>query len=78
MEAAAYEFACHLLIPESELRKAFDGRSAVRLLQAKEKFGISMAAMIYRDSHENHQREDREVALDSICESADGEQMSQE
>ncbi len=47
-EDAAFEFACHLLIPRTELEAAFVGRSAVRLLQYKEKFGISMAAMIYR------------------------------
>jgi Zn-dependent peptidase ImmA (M78 family) len=48
MEDHAFEFACNLLIPETELRNAFEGQSAVRLVQAKEKFGISMAAMIYR------------------------------
>lgn len=30
------------------LREAFVGRSAVKLVQYKERFGISMAAMIYR------------------------------
>jgi Zn-dependent peptidase ImmA (M78 family) len=48
MENRAFEFACNLLIPQSELEQAFDGLSAVRLVQAKEHFGISMAAMIYR------------------------------
>jgi Zn-dependent peptidase ImmA (M78 family) len=47
-EDDAFEFACHLLIPRSELAKAFENRSAVELLAFKEKFGISMAAMVYR------------------------------
>lgn len=48
LEDDAFEFACHLLIPRSELAEAFVNRSAVRLLQYKKKYGISMAAMIYR------------------------------
>lgn len=48
MDNKAFEFACHLLIPKSQLAKAFEGRSAVQLVQYKERFGISMAAMIYR------------------------------
>jgi Zn-dependent peptidase ImmA (M78 family)/transcriptional regulator with XRE-family HTH domain len=48
MEASAFEFAGRLLIPETELRLAFAGRSAVKLVQAKERFGLSMAAMIYQ------------------------------
>lgn len=47
-EDEAFEFACHLLIPRTELAEAFVNRSAVRLLQYKKKYGISMAAMIYR------------------------------
>jgi Zn-dependent peptidase ImmA (M78 family) len=48
MDDKAFEFACHLLIPKSQLENAFRGRSAVQLVQYKERFGISMAAMIYR------------------------------
>jgi Zn-dependent peptidase ImmA (M78 family) len=48
MDDRAFEFACHLLIPPAELQEAFEGRSAVKLVRKKEKFGISMAAMIYR------------------------------
>ncbi len=47
-EKRAYEFASHLLIPESELKLAFQGSSMVRLMKAKEYFGISLQAMIYR------------------------------
>ena len=48
MDEKAFEFACALLIPHSQLVAAFSARSAVRLVEAKERFGISMAAMIYR------------------------------
>lgn len=47
-ESRVFEFASELFIPEAELREAFVGRSAVKLVEAKERFGISMAAMIYR------------------------------
>ena len=47
-EQRAYEFASHLLIPDSELEAAFLGRSMIRLVKAKEHFGISLQAMIYR------------------------------
>ena len=48
MDNRAFEFASHLLIPLSELAKALAGQSALQLLRYKEKFGISMAAMIFR------------------------------
>lgn len=48
VERRAYEFASLLLLPESQLIRAFEGRSFLRLIQYKEKFGISLAAMIYR------------------------------
>jgi Zn-dependent peptidase ImmA (M78 family) len=48
VEANAYLFATALLLPETQLRDAFDGRSFLKLIQFKEKFGISLAAMIYR------------------------------
>ncbi|MBL9123137.1 MAG: ImmA/IrrE family metallo-endopeptidase [Planctomycetaceae bacterium] len=50
-ESRAYEFASHLLLPQSELRKVFQHRSLLDLLTCKERFGVSMQAMIYRASH---------------------------
>ena len=47
-EQRAFEFASHLLLPNSQLKRAFEGQSMVRLLQFKERFGISLAAMVYR------------------------------
>lgn len=44
----AHDFASHLLIPDSEIKKAFEGFSMVRLVRYKEIFGVSLAAMIYR------------------------------
>jgi hypothetical protein len=37
-------------LPEPQLREAFDGESFVKLVKFKEKFGISIAAMIYAAS----------------------------
>lgn len=48
MEQRAFEFASHLLLPNSQLKKAFEGQSMVRLVQFKERFGISLAAMVFR------------------------------
>ena len=48
VERRAMEFASHLLIPDSALRAAFELGSMVRLVQYKERFGISLAAMVYR------------------------------
>ena len=48
IERRAFEFASHLLIPDSALAAAFGLKSMVRLVQYKERFGISLAAMIYR------------------------------
>lgn len=48
MDNRAFEFASYLLLPRKQLQEAFTGRSAVKLVQFKERFGISMAAMIYR------------------------------
>jgi Zn-dependent peptidase ImmA (M78 family)/transcriptional regulator with XRE-family HTH domain len=47
VEKKAYDFAGNLLLPISQLRDAFDGKSFLKLIQYKEKFGISLAAMIY-------------------------------
>jgi Zn-dependent peptidase ImmA (M78 family)/transcriptional regulator with XRE-family HTH domain len=46
-EMKAYEFASSLLIPNSQLREAFEGKSFIKLVTYKEKFGISLSAMIY-------------------------------
>jgi Zn-dependent peptidase ImmA (M78 family) len=35
-------------MPDSQLREAFAGQSFLKLIQYKERFGISLAAMIYR------------------------------
>src|SRR5690606_3331482 len=48
MEQKAFEFGSHLLLPNDQLKQAFTGKSMVRLVQFKERFGISLAAMIYR------------------------------
>jgi len=48
MEQKAYEFGSHLLLPNDQLKQAFTGKSMVRLVQFKERFGISLAAMIDR------------------------------
>jgi Zn-dependent peptidase ImmA (M78 family) len=47
-EEGAHNFASHLLMPETVLREAFKAQSMIRLVQYKERFGISLAAMIYR------------------------------
>lgn len=43
----AYEFASSLLIPATQLKAAFADKSFLGLIQYKEKFGISLVAMIY-------------------------------
>ena len=53
IERRAFECASHLLIPEKQLRQAFELKSMVRLVQYKERFGISLAAMIYRARRSN-------------------------
>jgi Zn-dependent peptidase ImmA (M78 family) len=47
-EARAFEFASHLLIPKDQLKRAFDRLSLVRLIRFKERFGISLSAMVYQ------------------------------
>jgi Zn-dependent peptidase ImmA (M78 family) len=47
-EQRAFEFASHLLLPNRQLKNAFQGKSMVRLVQFKERFGIPLAAMVYR------------------------------
>lgn len=48
LDGPAHEFASHLLLTDEALREAFVGSSMVRLVQFKERYGISLAAMIYR------------------------------
>lgn len=48
VESRAFEFASHMLLPESQLRAALKLKSMVLMVQYKERFGISLAAMIYR------------------------------
>jgi Zn-dependent peptidase ImmA (M78 family) len=48
VEGKAFEFGSHLLLPNTQLKRAFEGQSMVRLVQFKERFGISLAAMVYR------------------------------
>jgi Zn-dependent peptidase ImmA (M78 family)/DNA-binding XRE family transcriptional regulator len=47
-EQKAFEFGSLLLLPNSQLKEAFQGQSMVRLVRFKERFGISLAAMVYR------------------------------
>jgi len=47
-EDRAFDFASHLLLTDEMLKLAFAEKSMVRLVQFKERFGISVAAMIYR------------------------------
>jgi Zn-dependent peptidase ImmA (M78 family) len=48
MDNLAFEFASYLLMSPNTMNEAFVGRSAVKLVQHKERYGISMAAMIFR------------------------------
>ncbi len=47
VEKHAYSFATSLLLPPSQLRAAFEGKSFLKLIQYKERFGVSLVAMIY-------------------------------
>jgi Zn-dependent peptidase ImmA (M78 family) len=47
-EQRAFEFGSLLLLPNAQLKRAFEGQSMVRLVRFKERFGISLAAMVYR------------------------------
>ena len=49
VENRAYDFASSFLLPDEQLeRVAPDGKSFLRLIEFKERFGISLAAMIFR------------------------------
>ena len=47
-ETRAFEFASVFLLPNAKLKEALTGQSMVRLVQFKERYGISLAAMVYR------------------------------
>ena len=47
-EKRAFDFASHLLLTDTMLQAAFRDKSMVSLVQYKERFGISVAAMIFR------------------------------
>lgn len=53
VEHRAFEFASHLLMPDSVLKDAFETKSLVRLVQYKERYGISLAAMVFRATRSN-------------------------
>ena len=50
-ERVAFDFASQFLLPNCQLKRAFEGQSMVRLVRFKERFGISLAAMVYRAEH---------------------------
>ncbi|MFC1605170.1 helix-turn-helix domain-containing protein [Planctomycetota bacterium] len=52
IEKRAFEFASHVLIPSNVLKDAFAYKSMVRLVEYKELYGISLAAMVYRGRKE--------------------------
>ncbi len=52
IEKRAFEFASHVLIPSNILKEAFAYKSMVRLVEYKQLYGISLAAMVYRGRKE--------------------------
>jgi Zn-dependent peptidase ImmA (M78 family) len=62
-EKAAFEFASHLLLTSAMLREAFKRKSVVDLVRFKERFGISLAAMVYRAKGERLIRESEAKGL---------------
>ncbi len=58
LESRAFEFASYFLLTKRMLNDAFEGLSMVRLVQFKERYGISLAAMIYRAQVEGILSED--------------------
>lgn len=47
IEKRAYLFATTFLLPPSQLTEAFSGKSFLKLIQYKERFGLSLIAMVY-------------------------------
>ena len=62
-ERAAFEFASHLLLTSKMLAAAFKRKSVVDLVRFKERYGISLAAMVYRAQEEHIIREDEAKRL---------------
>ena len=62
-ERAAFEFASHLLLTSKMLAAAFKRKSVVDLVRFKERYGISLAAMVYRAQEEGVIREDEAKRL---------------
>lgn len=48
VEERANAFALNLLMPDSQIQEAFSGKSFLKLIQFKERFGVSIAHMIHR------------------------------
>ncbi|MBY0308392.1 MAG: XRE family transcriptional regulator [Phycisphaerales bacterium] len=44
----AFEFASHLLMPTTVLKRAIERKSMVHLVEVKKQYGISLAAMVFR------------------------------
>ena len=44
----AYSFASSLLMPDNQVKEAFKGKSFLRLIEYKQRFGVSLSAMIFR------------------------------
>jgi len=59
-EDLAFACARNFLLPEPQLQEAFDGESFVKLVKFKEKFGISISAMIYA-ARQQHILTDKEA-----------------
>jgi Zn-dependent peptidase ImmA (M78 family) len=54
IEDRAFDFAVGMLIPDDMLKEAMDSKSIVRLVQYKERYGISLGAMFYRARQRNY------------------------
>ena len=54
IEDRAFDFGVGMLIPDFMLKEAMESKSIVRLVQFKERYGISLAAMFYRARQKNY------------------------
>jgi len=50
VEFASNSFACSLLLPDSQVKEAFEGSSFIKLIRYRVRFGVSISAMIQRAS----------------------------
>ncbi len=48
VERRAHDFASELLLPQDQLEQAFVGRSFLRLIEFRERYGVSLASMVFR------------------------------